>query len=72
LLGDGKTLANTLCETQGELENLVNDHEQITNELTGARELLITLQSKPQSLKQEAQGLTGQLQQKNEEVETLQ
>jgi chromosome segregation ATPase len=65
---DGRNLASTLSETQRELENLVNDHEQITNELTGAREILITLQTKPQSLKQEAQSLTGQLEQKNEEI----
>ena len=71
-MSDSRNLATTLSETQRELENLVNVHEQITNELTDARELLITLQSKPQSLKQEAQSLTGQLEQRNEEVQVLQ
>lgn len=55
------TLQFTLNETQTELENLINEHEKLVNQLKDHQDQLLVVKEQPAKLRREAQEITGQL-----------
>ena len=55
------TLQFTLNETQTELENLINEHEKLVNQLKDHQDQLLVVKEQPAKLRREAQEITAQL-----------
>ena len=72
LLDEVKVLKATLDETQQQLEDLINDHEQLSKQYSQQNQLLKEAQDVPAKLKQEGQEIRLQLNDRNERVQELQ
>ena len=62
----------TLDQTQHELESLVENHETVTKQVTDLQKQVREAQDLPRRLRQEAQGIKDQLDEKKAEVVMLQ
>ena len=62
----------TLDQTQHELESLVENHETVTKQVTDLQKQVRDAQDLPRRLRQEAQGIKDQLDEKKAEVVMLQ